>query len=181
VQIAFTNEELGRVVILAWRTARKFKGFKGHYTNSLGNHFVGHVGSLGAEKWALANGLAPVGIFRDIERAAECDLHVTLRGQLKRVEVKTWSQDYWDEWGRCVAVGQVDDLKQKTDLIVWAVVFPDDDGRPVAMVNGWSTLADVVAAPKKWTGPAGRQVHNHQVDAEKIRDLASLLAWDGRV
>ena len=92
--------------------------------------------------------------------------------------MKTWSARFWEGFERCVAVKQLPKLLRKADLIVWCVCPEQLEPGIEVSQRGWSTLADVQAAPQRWTGPArGRKVHNHQLDESALRPISTLSAY----
>ena len=82
---------------------------------------------------------------------------------------------------RCVAVGQVQKLAVKADLIIWCVSEPRLQPHMAVEVRGWNSIADVEAAPRRLTGPAtGRKVDNRQIDEAVIRVLEDLRSYGRR-
>ncbi len=161
---------------LAQQTLAIFAKMPGHYNNTLNSHLRGKLGEIAAADWLAANGIKIDAAFRDTGRIKEADI-VGVGARTLRLDVKTWDSKYWPEMGRCVAVGQLDKLRNKAEGIVWCVSPSSlDPGIEVEMV-GWNTLADIEAAPRRMTGPTGRrQVDNYQVDPGNVRQPASLLA-----
>ena len=98
---------------------------------------------------------------------------------------KAWSEEHWQDLGRCIAVKQVPSLEKKADRIIWCVV--EKMGKPspeavltlqslVVEVVGWSTLAEVKDAPIKFTGNewAGK-VENHQLDVDALHPMGTFV------
>jgi hypothetical protein len=161
---------------LAEATHAKWKTTQGHYRNLSRSHLVGKVGEVAAEKWASQNCVLLEARFRDFEREGDADLLLGQRIRTLRVDVKTWSSEYWGQWGRCVAVGQLAALRRKADSILWAYACDLSERAASVYLAGWSTLAEVEAMAPVWTGPNGREVHNHQVAENQLRGLDELLA-----
>lgn len=162
---------------VAQQTLAMFAGKPGHYTNNLNSHLRGKVGEIACAAWLSGLGVGLEPLFLDVSRISEADI-VIPGPRLRRLDVKTWDVQHWNDLGRCVAVDQLEKLNAKSEGVVWChsptVLAP---GVSVEIV-GWSTIADIRAAPVKWTGPSGgRQVNNHQVEAPSVRSTDSLIAW----
>ena len=105
-----------------------------------------------------------------------------IRGYKKvlRLEVKTWSRDYWLELGRCISVDQFPDLKKKADVVIWSVTDADaigDTPTPVkVLLVGWSTMDEIAKASIKFTGLNHmRKVENYQLDESDLHEIDSLI------
>ena len=158
----------------------KWKGQRGYYNNRLNSHFKGKLGELAVERFLLDQKLKLDSHFRFPDRENLADIVVKIRGYKKvlRLEVKTWSRDYWLELGRCISVDQFPVLKKKADVVVWCVV--DVDGvvdEPVKiLLAGWSTMDEIAKAPIKFTGLNHmRKVENYQLDGSDLHEINSLI------
>jgi hypothetical protein len=107
---------------------------------------------------------------------------VKIRGYKKvlRIEVKTWSRNYWQELGRCISVDQFPDLKRKADVVVWCVTDADaiaDSPAPVnILLAGWSTMGEISNASIRLTGFDNmRKVENYQLDESDLRGINDLF------
>ena len=168
----------------ATETARasfaRWENEQGYYDNRLNSHFKGKLGELAVEKFLLDKKLKLDSHFRFADREKLADLVVKVRGYRKviRVEVKTWSVNYWQELGRCIAVDQVPDLKKKADVIFWCLTDVQEVAEvPVKiMLAGWSKMEDVLNAPIKLTGlDKMRKVSNYQLAESDLRDMGSFM------
>lgn len=137
------------------------------------SHLVGSLGQVAVEQWAKESGINVQSLFRDPKRVAESDVVVRGRSEV-RVEVKTWTLDYWPDLGRCVAVDQMADVEKKADVIVWATL--DDTGAiPVVALRGWSTPKEVATTAPRLTGRGSMaKINNHQVEEAALHEVAQL-------
>ena len=159
----------------------RFKGHPGYYENTLNSHIVGKIGELACAQWAENLGIHCDQAFRDLNRKNEADLILNVGDtRIVRVEVKTWSSNWWQTFGRCIAVGQMRQIRAKADIVVWCTSTPYSDlvQREMGdvMIAGWNTVAEIAQIVPTWTGPPGRQHHNHQVPTEQVRPLEDLVA-----
>jgi len=169
------DADFARAVALAEQTLAIFSQRPRHYNNTLNSHLRGKVGETACAKWLARQGVEIDSAFQDVDRMQEADLIVRGSNPL-RLDIKTWDARYWPTLGRCVAVGQLPALQKKADGAMWCVCPSAlEPGIDVEIV-GWSTLDEIVNAPRRMTGPAGRrQVDNYQLDLHRIGTLASLL------
>lgn len=173
--VVITDDELREATELAEATLRVFGNVRGHYTNSLNSHLRGKLGEIACSRWLTTNGVGVEPVFRDTARMRECDIIASDTSTI-RLDVKTWDQTYWAEMGRCVAVDQLEKLAAKADGVLWCVSSSQLVSGVRVELAGWSSIADIRAAPRRWTGPRGRrQVDNHQVDPDRITPLSELL------
>ena len=102
----------------------RWESQQGYYNNRLNSHFKGKLGEIAVEKFLLDQKLKLDSHFRFADRENLADIVVKIKGYKKvvRLEVKTWSKNYWQDLGRCIAVDQYPDLKKKADIIVWCLV-----------------------------------------------------------
>lgn len=158
----------------------KWESQRGYYNNRLNSHFKGKLGELAVEKFLLGKKLKLDSHFRFADREKLADIVVKIRGYKKvlRIEVKTWSKNYWQDLGRCISVDQFPDLKKKADLVVWCITDADviaDSPAPVKVtLAGWSTMDDISKAPVKFTGLDNmRKVENHQLAESDLHEMSS--------
>lgn len=169
--IRLVQEDVHLARELADRTYATFAAARGFYRNTPTSHLIGKLGEISAQRWVEAEGFETTPLFADATLQAEADL--ACNGY--RIEVKTWDARWWPDWGRCVATGQGDALERKADAVLWLSIAAALGDSPVVTVHGWSTIKDVLRAPVRWTGPAGRKVKNHQLDLPDLRSSEALL------
>ena len=161
--------EIARARQLAELTHAKYADRPGHYRNLLSSHLVGRIGEIAALEYLARRRLDPVPYFHQLDMDSSCDID-TAAG---RCEVKTWSWEHWESWGRAIAAGQLPSLQQKADFILWCAL-KDPDGRARVRIMGWSMVADITGSPE-WMGPAEHQILNYQLKESELRDLDSLI------
>ena len=166
--------ETSRASFARWQNQR------GYYNNRLNSHFKGKLGELAVERFLLDQNLKLDSHFRFPDREKLADIVVKLHGyrRILRLEIKTWSRDYWRELGRCISVEQFPDLKRKADAVVWCVT--DAEGiveAPVTvLLAGWSGMDEIEKAPVRLTGFENmRKVENHQLAESDLREMGRLV------
>jgi hypothetical protein len=168
----------------AAKTARssfaRWESELGYYNNRLNSHFKGKLGEVAVEKFLLDQKLKLDSHFRFADRENLADIVVKINGYKKvaRLEVKTWSKNYWQDLGRCIAVDQYPDMKKKANMIVWCLVDINgiwDTPAPVKVIlAGWSKMDEVLKASIKLTGLDNmRKVNNHQLAESDLREMSS--------
>jgi len=160
----------------------RWESQQGYYNNRLNSHFKGKLGELAVEKILLEQKMKLDSHFRFADREKLADLVVKINGYKKvlRLEVKTWSRNYWQDLGRCISVDQFPDLKKKADVIIWCVTDASgvlDKPVPVKVIlAGWSKLDEVAKAPIRLTGlDHMRKVENYQLAETDLHEISSLL------
>jgi hypothetical protein len=158
----------------------RWESQQGYYNNRLNSHFKGKLGEIAVEKFLLDQKLKLDSHFRFADREKLADLVVKIKGynKIARLEVKTWSHNYWQELGRCIAVDQYPDMKKKADFIIWCLLDEKqilDASTPVKIIlAGWSKIEDVLNAPIKLTGKDNmRKVNNYQLAETDLHDMSS--------
>lgn len=158
----------------------KWESQQGYYNNRLNSHFKGKLGEIAVEKFLLNQKLKLDSHFRFADRENLGDIVVKIKGYKKivRLEVKTWSLNYWQDLGRCIAVDQYADMKKKADVIVWCLVYENqvlDMPAPVKiLLAGWSKMEEVLNATIKLTGLNNmRKVNNYQLAESDLHDMNS--------
>ena len=155
---------------MATATYERYRNYQGHYHNSAKSHLLGKVGEIAVEAWLATEGIEADSAFRDDGRDREPDVQV--RGL--RLDVKTWSPEYWAAYGRCVTPGQLKTKFSSCDGVIWAV--GSTEAHPMTVtIMGWSSVDDIRSAPIRMTGPAYRQIANHQLDQHDLRELSRLF------
>ena len=160
----------------------------GHYRNQWTSHLVGRLGEIAAEQFLLSHGVQVQAHFRFPERENLCDIELFPAGREPsvRLDVKTWSEAFWPDLGRCIAVNQLEALDHKAKGILWCIVH-ESARRSQAIwqtqeavrvsIAGYSTISDVHQAPIRLTGRAGMpQVRNHQIAEQDLRPLDELVS-----
>ncbi len=156
----------------------RWESQQGYYNNRLNSHFKGKLGELAVEKFLLDQKLKLDSHFRfaDRENLADIVVKVNRYKKVVRLEVKTWSKNYWQDLGRCVAVDQYPDMKKKADMIVWCLVdekqIMDTPAPMKILLAGWSKIEEVVNAPIKLTGLDNmRKVNNYQLAETDLHEM----------
>ena len=177
------DDDMMRTAIdMANVTYELFSDHQGHYDNTLNAHMVGKVGELACAQWAANLAVFCDQAFRDISRTNDADLILNLAdGRKLRIEVKTWSSNLWQPFGRCIPAGQMAQVSAKADIVLWCKTTPLSDvslGHKCEVeIAGWNRSADIAQIPPIYTGPTGRrQVLNHQVPMDLMRLLGELKA-----
>lgn len=168
--IEVIQEEVQWAMDTAKSSLARWKDQQGYYNNRLNSHFKGKLGEIAVEKFLASNNLKYDSHFRFSDRENLADIVLKIRGykQIIRIEVKTWSKNYWEELGRCIAVDQFSDLSKKSDVIVWCLTdihdVPSNPASTIIALSGWSTIDDIQHAPVKITGLENmRKVKNYQL------------------
>jgi hypothetical protein len=121
--------------------------------------------------------------FPDRERLSDIVVKIRKYTKVCRLEVKTWSHNYWAKLGRCIAVDQFPDLKRKADLVVWCVIheinLKELYKKPVSVsisLAGWSTLDEIANATVQNTGIGSmRKIRNYQLEESDLHPIRELL------
>jgi hypothetical protein len=170
-----TNEEFQIAVTIANDTLELFSSRRGHYNNTVNSHLRGKLGEIAVARFFGESGFMVNPVFRDLNQMAEAD--IVIPGKC-RIEVKTWSKNFWPSMGRCIAVDQLAKLQQKADLLVWCV--SDDELAPNMQITiaGWNLISDIPAAPRRLTGSAnGRKVDNYQLEPTALREISDITSF----
>jgi hypothetical protein len=158
----------------------RWESQQGYYNNRLNSHFKGKLGEIAVEKFMLEQKLKLDSHFRFSDRENLADLVVKIKGYTKiaRLEVKTWSMNYWQDLGRCIAVDQYPDMKKKADMIIWCLVdekqILEASAPAKVILAGWSKIDEVLNAPIKLTGLENmRKVNNYQLAETDLHEMSS--------
>lgn len=174
IVINLSEADVNDARLLARDTLDLFQNRAGYYTNSKNNHFRGKLGEIAVSRYLLNRKGSVIQHYRDLSNLTLCDLEIVGNENRIRVEVKTWSNRFWDDLGRCVAVGQYHSISNKADIVIWCT-SPDNLQQDISIsIQGYSTMKDIIKAPAKYTG-YNRLVHNYQVDAKNLRSIEQLL------
>lgn len=179
-EIELPSDDVHWAAETARESFARWESERGYYNNRFNSHFKGKLGELAVEKFLLAQNLKLDSHFRFADREKLADIVVKIRGYRKvlRLEVKTWSREYWQALGRCISVDQFPDLKKKADVVVWCVADANTamDAPAKVLVAGWSTMDEISTAPIRFTGLDNmRKVENHQLAEAGLRAMGSLL------
>jgi hypothetical protein len=156
--------------LLAEKTFNRYRNNPGHYRNTVSSHLVGHLGEFAAFIWLRDNGFEPVAAFSDLTKDKEADILTNVG----RVEVKTWSERYWEKWGRCVSVSQYASIKRKADYIFWLSVDEVESETPKVQFRGWCEVDIFEGMAPIMTGDAGREVRNYQLDSSQLNPVEEM-------
>ena len=156
--------------LLAEKTFNRYRNNPGHYRNTVSSHLVGHLGEFAAFIWLRDNGFEPVAAFSDDTKDKEADILTNVG----RIEVKTWSERYWDKWGRCVSVSQYASIKRKADFIFWLSVDEVESETPKVQFRGWCEVGIFEGMAPIMTGDAGREVRNYQLDSAQLNPVEEM-------
>lgn len=158
----------------------------GHYDNTWRSHFSGKLGEFAWAEILERDGFTIHKPFRASTRQGECDITIFGFAKTLFADVKTWSEPFWVELGRCVAEDQFERLSKKAQAILWARVQGSPaqtrDGALAAgeaevLVGAWSGINDI-----RWIEPAMtgggrfRAILNRQLAEADLRGYAELAA-----
>lgn len=180
------RQDVDAAISLGEKSLAKYKSNLGKkYDNNLNSHVKGRLGEFALEKWLADRKIIAISHFQNDISDRLCDIEIPSAKNFKRVEIKTWSLQFWAEWGRCIAVKQIKKVQGAADAILWCRVDLPKVTSVVQLQNqteiqveffGYSTPADAAAAPIRSTGPYGREVLNHQLEDSDLRPVEELLA-----
>ena len=175
MDIVITNDEYNIAIEIAEETLRRFSSNRGHYNNTANSHIRGKVGEIAVSNFIGQLGFQLDPVFKDLGKMAEADIIIPCKC---RIEVKTWSEEFWPTMGRCIAVDQFEKLKKKADLLVWCISASKLEPLMNVDIVGWNLIEDIPSAPRRLTGPAnGRKVDNYQLGSEMIRPIDTLQSY----
>ena len=165
------NPETKQVALhLAEKTFERYRNNPGHYRNTANSHLVGHLGEFAAFIWLRDNGFEPEAAFSDPSKDKEADITTNVG----RIEVKTWSERYWEQWGRCVSVSQYASIKRKADFIFWLSVDEVDSDTPKVAFRGWCEVGIFEGMSPIMTGDPGREVRNYQLHPSALKPVEEM-------
>jgi hypothetical protein len=156
--------------LLAEKTFNRYRNNPGHYRNTANSHLVGHLGEFAAFIWLRDNGFEPEAAFSDPSKDREPDIFTNVG----RIEVKTWSERYWDQWGRCVSVSQYASIKRKADFIFWLSVDEVESETPKVKFRGWCEVNIFEGMSPIMTGDSGREVRNYQLEPSQLNPVEEM-------
>ncbi|CAB4547498.1 unannotated protein [freshwater metagenome] len=157
---------------LAEKTLSRYGSKKGYYRNLQTSHLLGRAG-----EYAVALLLENLGesidrLFEDSENDASADII----WREKKLDVKTWNENFWDLWGRCISVNQYPALAKKATHIIWCTSNAKvemDEWKVV--IRGWNNVSDISGFQKLWTGPEGKKVYNFQALESQLLQIQKLV------
>jgi hypothetical protein len=186
VGIPLTVEDTAWALDNAKTSIKKWSERDGYYNNRLASHITGKLGELAVEKYLLEQGYKLDSHFRFPERENLSDIVVKVWGysRIRRLEVKTWSESYWAELGRCIAVEQYPILKRKADIVIWCLVDHEfverlvkKPGPGAVSLAGWSVIGRISEAPIHDTGTGNmRKVRNYQLREDDLHPIQTIAA-----
>jgi hypothetical protein len=183
-EIELSIEDVQWAADVARSSIARWESQQGYYNNRLNSHFKGKLGELAVEKFLLGQKLKLDSHFRFADREKLADIVVKIHGYKKilRLEVKTWSRDYWQDLGRCISVDQFPDLKKKADVVIWCMTEADmvaDATRPMpvkVLLVGWSAMDEISKAPIRLTGfEHMRKINNYQLAESDLHEMSGLV------
>ena len=163
------DAEIETSKFLAQKSFAKWQDVQGHYRNSINSHLVGRYGEVGAERYFLNNGLPVQPNFYNFDNDALCDIDTPLG----RCEVKTWTFDFWQDWGRAISYSQLPYLKEKADFILWCGVKEKAEMVRVH-IFGWNLVSEIESVAPRLMGPSANQINNYQLQLDAVRNLDDL-------
>jgi len=169
--VSLTLDDIQEARALSEESYRRYATTSGHYRNTASSHLIGRLGEIGCERW-LGASVKCESAFRDSARDKQCDIVVAH----ERIEVKTWSMEFWRPWGRCVATRQLPAIQRKADIVVWCTIDRLREADCDVTVRGWNRLTEIATLGPTWTGPAGRQVENLQMPESLTHSPLELLS-----
>lgn len=185
IQISLSTEDVKWAMAVSQASIEKWSDRDGYYNNRINSHLKGKLGEIAVEKYLLGRGLKLDSHFRFSDRENLCDIVVKIRKYTKiyRLEIKTWSANYWQELGRCIAIDQYPILKKKADFIIWCVVDSTSvdellkKPEPIFIsLVGWSKIDEIPNAPIKDTGIGEmRKVKNYQLTEVDVHFIQVLI------
>lgn len=157
---------------MAEKTLRRYGSKSGYYRNLKNSHLIGRAGEAAVANVLLSSNQPIDVLFTDESKDALADI---VWGDI-RIDVKTWTENYWPQWGRCISVKQFETLKHKATHIIWCSsnIISDDPSWYVDLL-GWNLISDIENFTKRWTGPTGKQIFNFQGEEEQLRPIEELL------
>lgn len=171
-----TAEELAAATELAEKTLEMFAGRSGYYNNNINSHLRGKLGEIAVSTFLRSRDLTTDDLWKDLQRIGDADVVVPSRF---RADVKTWDHRYWPDYGRCVSVSQFPKLRTKADAIIWCTSDSTIRAGMAVTIEGWNTMEDIAQAPRRHTGPPNRrQVYNHQLDPDSLREISTILRFN---
>ena len=157
-------------LLLAEKTFERNRNRFGHYRNTANGHLIGRLGEFASFIWLKENGFEPEAAFTDSMQNQQCDI----ASKVGRIEVKSWNEKHWDDWGRCVSVSQYASIKKKADLIFWCSVDDFESDTPRVTFRGWCKVDIFEGMAPILTGKEGRQINNYQLAEDQLSSLDSL-------
>lgn len=102
LEIDLAIEDVQWAAQAAENSFAKWAGQEGYYDNRFNSHFKGRLGEAAVEKFLLSKKMKLDSHFRFPDRENLSDMVVKINGYRKifRVEVKTWSSYYWQDFGQ---------------------------------------------------------------------------------
>lgn len=168
MKISLYQDEAESFMAKAAAKAEKYRKLAPNGSSPYGfNHTHSHLVGLAAEhaSWVLFSEIEEMlGIdlkidpaFQNERREGECDLYV--RG--KRIEVKGIKYGSWLRFGPCVSSRQLHKIKQKADIVIWALY--NERCREFTF-EGYNLVSEIESIPTIMTGADGREkIENYPV------------------
>lgn len=172
IQVLGSNLARDKCESLAEVTLGRYASRAGYYRNLKNSHLVGRSGEIAVANVLKATSHQVENAFADPSKDALADI---IWNDLE-IDVKTWTETYWPKWGRCVSVKQYETLKSKASHVVWCTTnIVDNKTNWRVNLVGWNFIEEIESFPKRWTGPAGKQVYNFQANEDQLRTLRTFF------
>lgn len=126
--------------------------------------FTGILGKICAEKFLAEYNWEIDSKFREQNNLAGCDLKISHL----QITVRTWKEENWEEWGRCIPTEQKFSLPQNSDLIIWVTINSRDKNVALGSIQGFNWTTQISAWPEKQTGPSSETKENVQGPSEAV-------------
>jgi hypothetical protein len=97
-----------------------------------------------------------------------------------RMVVRSWKEQNWDDWGRCIPVDDVKKISNATDVVIWATVNDLSTGETIVTIRGFNWSSEAELWPTEITGPDTNKVRNHQNTVDDILPMEWLIPEDSQ-
>lgn len=143
VVVSLGRETVAVARHLAQETHRLYKDSLGHYgDNSLPKHFIGKLGEAAVSALFQNANLKVKENFSEMDQLSRSDVAVRIRRTWTSLEVKTFSENRWREYGRVVAMSQLKNIHQNSDFIFWcSTLLPECDQTTEVKIMGYSPVS----------------------------------------
>lgn len=161
-QITLTTEQIAWCRnVASKRYSRNANNQYAKYENTESSHLVGTLGELGVCILLRQEGIPDV---KPNFHANDSLPDIEANG--KKIEVKTWSDEHWAFFGRCIQEMQYEKVR-KMDYIIWASVWES-----TVVIHGYSYPWDFEYITPFEMGP--KKVLNRQISS--VRDIGIMLS-----
>lgn len=179
-----TTEEFFRLLEIAdsRQSEADFFRVRGYYANTFDRHKVGALGEWAVWKWLyLQEGIKGVWWERYSGVDDEADIRIELGGgENLFVEVKSFSEPVWEEWGPSIPLEQYPRLRRRYRIVVWCKVLLqkdelDDRQRYYAVeIRGWNWIGEILRYARK---EYNRDPAAYILSPSNLRSPQSMVVW----